>query len=709
MNAPTLLRTLFLAAGCIAAVPAFAQAKPAIEIAPGWRPPALVVQGADQPVRLRTLKVDVEVAAGVAETRVQMEFYNPNSRVLEGRLQFPLGAGQVVSGFALDVDGQLRDAVPVEKARAEQVFEDITRRRADPGLLQTTSGNNYELRIYPLLPGKTRTVLLKLVEPAAQRLTCRSATPIASSSWTFAALRERHHPADAGQRQRDRSRVRARSPRRLHCPGLARQRGVAARSARDRGRQPRPPAGDRRARQRNLLRPRSSDRRRRGAATLAAAGADHLDASGSGANRQLDRELALLDAYFRKAQTIAVSLVRVADVASAPERFSVHGGDWSALRRALQATVYDGASNLGAVRHDGVSGEAIWFSDGLANYGAPWRIAFPVPVYAVNSAASSDPAALNALAESSGGRSIDLVASTREQATAALLTRGTQLIDVAAVGARDVVVESHHALAGRLAIAGILTSRDAELTLHLRGSDGKATTRTLRIDSRQNASHLAALQWARLSLAALAGESRTHKMRIREIGRRFGIATGETSLIVLERVEDYVQNGIEPPAVLREAYDRIAATAEQNRTRSDAARLAQVVQRFEAHVAWWNREFPKDTPEPPLEVAKSQVRGGLATANEARRERQSADAVTSASPRPAAAPMPLTASSSRFAAQAGAATGCREERCGSFVERQQHLDRAQAGRRQCEWPPGAWRRRTDDGWQSTSTSGAPTR
>src|SRR6188768_1253797 len=135
-----------------------------------WRAPMLQVQGAEQPVRLASLQVDVEVAGGAAETRVQMVFFNPNNRILEGKLQFPLAPGQVVSGFALDVDGRLRAAVPVEKARAQQVFEDIARRRVDPGLLQTTIGNNYELRVYPLLPGKTRTVELRIVEPAASRL-----------------------------------------------------------------------------------------------------------------------------------------------------------------------------------------------------------------------------------------------------------------------------------------------------------------------------------------------------------------------------------------------------------------------------------------------------------------------------------------------------------------------------------------------------------
>ncbi|MDQ2733444.1 MAG: DUF2135 domain-containing protein [Pseudomonadota bacterium] len=648
------LRTLLVAAACAAGLPAIAQSRPELA-APAWRAPTLAVPGAEQPVRLRALKIDVEVAAGVTETRVQMEFFSPNSRILEGKLQFPLGAGQVVSGFALDVDGQLRDAVPVEKARAEQVFEDISRRRVDPGLLQTTAGNNYELRIYPLLPGKTRTVVLKIVEPAANRLTlplgyanrvdrlevslryASAATrPTLASGSALGLAFERDPRGGFVARTSLADAALPRDPLQVEAPhGSGVQLSTEERDgntffALDL------PVGDGAA-------PRPLPRRVQIV----------WDASGSGAGRQIDRELALLDAYFKRAQTTDVTLVRFADVAAAPERFAVRSGDWVALRHALQSTVYDGASNLGAVRYDGASNEAIWFSDGLANYGAPWRIAFPVPIYAVNSAASSDLAALHALAEASGGRSIDLATLTREQAAAALLSRGTQLVDITAFGAKDLVVESRDATAGCLDIAGLLTNREAELTLRLRGSDGKTTTRTLRIEARQNGSRLAALQWARLSLASLEGQARNNKVRIREIGRRFGIATRETSLIVLERVDDYVQNGIEPPPALREAYDRMAGVVHKDRARTDAARLAEVVRRFEAHVAWWNRDFPKDTPKPPLEIAKSEARGAIGGALQALRERQLADAVTSSSARKAA-PMPMAAPAG-FVAQNAAA------------------------------------------------------
>ena len=623
-----------------------ASAQPTRHLTPSppiaWRPPVLHVQGAEQPVRLQALKVDVEVSAGVAETRVQMEFFNPNSRVLEGKLQFPLASGQIVSGFALDIDGELREAVPVEKARAQQVFEDIVRRRVDPGLLQTTLGNNYELRIYPLAPGKTRTVVLRLIEPAGTRL---------SLPLSYAKVVDRFEVSVRYATATETPQISSANPLALAFERDPRG-GFTARRWFDRAALPDAPLVVHTAAA-NAIAITTEQHGGDTFFTLDVAVSQRVtarplprhvqivwDASGSGAGRQIDRELALLDAYFKRADTIAVTLTRFADVAFPDERFVVKSGDWSALRRALQATVYDGASQLGAVRHDGVSQEAIWFSDGLANYGAHWTRTFAVPAYMVMSSSSGDPAALQAVAEASGGRSIDLSMLTQAQAAEALLTRGTQLVDVSALGAKEIVVESRHATRGRLVLAGKLTASTADVTLRLRGSDGSVTTRTVRVDDGRNVSRLAALQWARLTLASLEGDARVNKVRIREIGRRFGLATRETSLLVLELVDDYVRNEIEPPASLRAAYDRMAATIKKNRAQSDAARLAQVVRRFEARVAWWNRSFPKDEPAKVLQIAKPQG-GGFGEVQRSRSEARRADAPLDAStPLPMAAPPP---------------------------------------------------------------------
>ena len=128
-------------------------------------PPRIrVAQGEETPVVLQGLKIDAEVSGSRAITTVEMTFFNPNRRMLEGELQLPLLDGQQIVGFSLDIDGKLRDAVPVDKTTGQQVFEDVIRARIDPALLESAGGNNYKLRVYPLPAQGTRRVLLRYAE-----------------------------------------------------------------------------------------------------------------------------------------------------------------------------------------------------------------------------------------------------------------------------------------------------------------------------------------------------------------------------------------------------------------------------------------------------------------------------------------------------------------------------------------------------------------
>ena len=92
----------------------------------------------------------MKVVANLAVTTMSMNFHNDLNRVLEGRLNFPLGEGQTVSRFAMTVNGKLREGVVVEKAKGRQVFESIVRQGIDPGLLEWTKGNVFKARVYPI-------------------------------------------------------------------------------------------------------------------------------------------------------------------------------------------------------------------------------------------------------------------------------------------------------------------------------------------------------------------------------------------------------------------------------------------------------------------------------------------------------------------------------------------------------------------------------
>ena len=274
------------------------------------------------------------------------------------------------------------------------------------------------------MPGKTRTVVLRwssrrraacgaarLRRSRRRASTCRCAFPArrprpSSAARQALGLRFERDAAAASAPARRNGGVLPREPIALRLPAS----GTAAR-ARDRG------ARRRRATSRSSCRCRSA--RRRGPA---ASRADRLGRFGLGrasaksiASWRCSTPTSRRSRDTRSAWCASPTSLR----RRSASRCAAATGRRCASRS--EATVYDGASNLGAVRHDGVSAEALWFSDGLANYGAPWRLAFPVPVFAISSSASGDPAALQALAEASGGRSIDLATATRQGAADALL------------------------------------------------------------------------------------------------------------------------------------------------------------------------------------------------------------------------------------------------------------------------------------------------
>eukprot|EP01132_Coremiostelium_polycephalum_P022607 gene22607-26835_t len=96
----------------------------------------IAAEGNEQSVRLESLHTQVRISGNIASTVMTMTFRNSSNRILEGELTFPLPEGVSVSRYALDINGKMREAVPVEKAKATEVFEDVEHRRVDPGLLE---------------------------------------------------------------------------------------------------------------------------------------------------------------------------------------------------------------------------------------------------------------------------------------------------------------------------------------------------------------------------------------------------------------------------------------------------------------------------------------------------------------------------------------------------------------------------------------------
>ena len=668
------MKRLFLLLALLASAALSAQAQtparqPALLPLPPILPPRLVVQGAEIPVRLDSVAVTTRISGRLAQTSVELVFFNPNARQLEGELQFPLLDGQEVTGFAMDFDGKLRDAVPVEKARGQAVFEDITRARIDPALAEKTVGNNFKLRVYPLFPRARKTVVVRYQEALPERngalgyrLPLAYGQRVARFAWvghadSGAAPRHVRGPlgdvafaraAGGFDLHVEKSDVQLSGVVELAIPAQGAALATTQEFDGETFFYAEPAIAAVRAA------PRVVPRRI----------AIYWDASGSGAARDHVRELEVLSAYFGRWRTLEVSLVLFRDAAEPPRRFTVTNGDWAALRRALETATYDGASNFAPLA--GIAGvdEALLFSDGIANYGDTAVPKSATPIHAINAAARSDAGFLRALAEQSGGRYADAGKLGSAGAAALLAAHAPRVTIESARGVSDALLASPYAENGRVQLAGRLTEAEGRVVLRIDTGETQHTTVTIPVRRAVSAGGFAAQRWAALMVAALETDYDLNRAAVERLGKRFRLITRGTSLIILDTARDYARFEIEPPAELRAEYDRLRAAGVRTLEADRATHLERVVRQFQEKQTWWERAFPKgDKPAPAL--AKKEQADSMERRTEASK---SAPAMAASRAAPASAPAPLAdrpaanspgAQAKRADAQAGATLSIR--------------------------------------------------
>ncbi len=579
-------------------------------------PPLLrITDTAAQPVRLTAMKVDSQIVGHLAKTTIELSFRNPNNRILEGELQFPLLDGQQVTAFALDFDGKWRSAVPVEKAKGQQVFEDVIRARIDPALLEVTKGNNFKLRIYPIPAQGSRKVSLTITERLTTAKSGRSAAaiyrlplPVAEKLESFEfrllapglavnqtrllrGLSGAKWWHSEGEARLELSRKDVKPEPRVEISLAQPDRALALSEEKDGSHYfyAEVPGMD------------MGQAQRPAPKQLALV----WDASGSGAARDHNREFALLDAWFKAVGNTEVRLSLARDIAEDGGQFSIRNGNWSALRAVLEKIAYDGATSAAAFKPTASADAVMLFSDGLTNYGAPAMPRFEVPLLAVSASESADTLRLRHAAEQSGGAFVDLMQTPPAAAARALREMPARLAGLRASGAKELVASSRDPVTGRISVAGVLTEPETVVEVEWRTPSGQSRKQSIKVKQGRNAGanvdNFAAQEWARLKLAGLEPEYELNRAEIMRLGKTFALVTRGTSLIVLDRVADYARYEILPPSELRAEYDRLLAQMRVTKERDSAAHLEQIVKRFADKLKWWEKDFPKGERPPKKE------------------------------------------------------------------------------------------------------------
>lgn len=117
--------------------------------------------------------------------------------------------------------------------------------------------------------------------------------------------------------------------------------------------------------------------------------------------------------------------------------------------------------------------------------------------------------------------------------------------------------------------------------------------------------NLLATQWAAERVKDLASQADARKDEFLALGHKYGVASSVTSLIVLETLDQYLENKIEPPVSMSfhdEWVKRMAAKDDQiENAEADAEHARDLLRLWKERVEWWNNPVPpKITPKSGL-------------------------------------------------------------------------------------------------------------
>ena len=558
----------------------------------------------EEPMRLDILNVDIKIIGQIAVTTLDMTFYNGNSRVLEGEFNFPLGEGQTISRFALDMNGVLREGVVVDKEKGRKTFEAIVRRGVDPGLLEMTAGNNFRMRVFPLPAKGTRRLVLAFEQELTDKGTFDLYTlplKIEDSIRKFSVHAEViKNTVKLDTDNNELSNLSFTKFNDSYVASLEQENFVPDKKIafsfphvvnKERIFTAVEDGTVNSSRFYLTIRPDKVEKIK----ILPKRITVIWDNSNSATDRNIEKELTVLDAYIQKIGNLTIELVTFNIKTGNPETFEITNGNWDKLKSALKTIVYDGGTSFGSLDFTKYkSDEILLFTDGLSTYGTAEPKFSTIPVYTLNSGIAANPSFLTYLSQHSGGVYTDLNKFTNEEAVTKLTTTNFHFISSQLVNGlvSDVYPSMPCQFTNSFSLAGMMHGKTATLVLNFGVGSTVTYSKTIVINADNDADPTVLRRmWAGKKITELSFQEEKNRDEITLAGKKYGIVTPNTSLIVLENLNDYLENDIVPPAEMKEQFfDRLRITKNEAADRLKN-HIDHVVTLSNEQTTWWNKNF----------------------------------------------------------------------------------------------------------------------
>ncbi len=556
----------------------------------------------EKPTTVEAWHVEARVSGVFATVTTAFTVRNPNARPLEGALEFPLPDGARVCGYALDIDGVMTDGVVVPKEKARVAFEREVKKGVDPGLVEHLKGNAYRTRLYPIPAQGARRVRLVYVTPLAF-------APNGDAALVLAMPRTR-----LGERTVSITVPMGNGVSRPVLGGLGDARFAEAESVwRSETREADVTPAEDVTVALPALPARLVAVETHGAETWFAVNErvpdlDRAktslpltwrilwDASGSRTPRDLAAARAVLEklpenacyeliVFSCRAEKPVLCATR-AELLGRLDRCGADGGtDFAALADALRKG--PPCENRTLLFTDGV--------DALSADGVDFGDNKPL---ALVSGAVRDLAFLRRLC---AGRVVDLSLRTPDEALAEIANPSPTLVGVCGDGITHVQGVGQ-AARGRVTVLGRLVGETATVRLDYGGGRLSEPVTIRRADAR--AGRTLATAWAASRVEDLSARADDHAAELLALGRCYGLVSPATSLLVFERLEQWLDYDVEPPATataLHAAWMKRRPSAAQ-RAEQEAARttnyFARLRREWQERVDWWENPIPPKPKTP---------------------------------------------------------------------------------------------------------------
>ncbi|MBR4984441.1 MAG: DUF2135 domain-containing protein [Proteobacteria bacterium] len=560
----------------------------------------------EKPTEIGSYRVDARVNGMYAVVSTEFTVFNPNGRVFEGELEFPLPDDAVVSGYAIDVNGAMVDGRVVEKEKARIAFEEEVKLGVDPGLVEQVKGNAYRTRIYPIPARGTRRIRVDYTTPltiapngdAALALPMPR-TKLAQRDISISVASGMPAPAVGGLGDKRFESAEAVWRVESHDTDITPTENVlvAMPNLPDVVTGVEHDGGD-------IFFAASvkvgSDAQPQAVPAVPSRWRIVWDASGSRAPADVAAARKLIDSL---PETASYELHVFRNALEPVQTFDSR----AALVAVLDTLAYDGGTDfepLKAIAAAKFDGPTLFFTDGMDT------MTNALPEFGASSVAVLSGAArdVSSMRRICGGRTLNLDITNGNDALRQILAPQPVISAVNGAGLSDIQGIGLPA-SGRVTVLGRLQTPGAQTSIVL--SDGRQIPVSFASTAIPSGKTLATA-WATRRVDELSPRADDNREELLALGRHFSIVSPVSSMIVFERLDQWVKYDIEPPETLADMHaqwmrrHKTEGQKQAEELRRQEQWNADLTREWNARVAWWNAPVP-EPPKPKIGVWNDDV------------------------------------------------------------------------------------------------------